>query len=63
MKASTQVTATIPTGIVERLDDIARTQDRSRSKLIARLLEQSLTGEDCRRGPEQIANTGESNAA
>jgi predicted transcriptional regulator len=54
----------LPDSLTERLDSVARQSDRSRSYVVRKLLEQSLTGADRLHALEQIAAQGlEENAA
>jgi predicted transcriptional regulator len=54
----------LPDSLTERIDSVARQSDRSRSYVVRKLLEQSLTGEDRLRALEEIAAAGlEANAA
>jgi predicted transcriptional regulator len=54
----------LPTGLTDRLDEVARDSERSRSYVVRKLLENALTGEDRLRALEAIAAAGlEANAA
>jgi predicted transcriptional regulator len=49
---------TLPDTLTDRIDGIARQSERSRSYVVRKLLEQSLTGEDRLHALEEIAAAG-----
>jgi predicted transcriptional regulator len=54
----------LPDSLTDRIDEVARQSERSRSFVVRKLLEQSLTGEDRLHALEEIAAAGlEANAA
>jgi predicted transcriptional regulator len=54
----------LPTGLTDRLDQVARDSERSRSYVVRKLLENALTGDDRLRALEELAAAGlEANAA
>jgi predicted transcriptional regulator len=54
----------LPSELTERIDQVARDSERSRSYVVRKLLENALTGEDRLRALEAIADAGlEANAA
>jgi predicted transcriptional regulator len=54
----------LPDSLTDRIDEVARQSERSRSFVVRKLLEQSLTGADRLAALEQIAAAGlEENAA
>jgi len=54
----------LPSELTERIDQVARDSERSRSYVVRKLLENALTGEDRLRALEAIAAAGlEANAA
>jgi predicted transcriptional regulator len=54
----------LPPGLTDRLDQVARDSERSRSYVVRKLLENALTGEDRLHALEEIAAAGlEANAA
>jgi predicted transcriptional regulator len=54
----------LPSELTERIDQVARDSERSRSYVVRKLLENALTGDDRLRALEEIAAAGlEANAA
>jgi predicted transcriptional regulator len=48
----------LPDALTDRIDNVARQSDRSRSYVVRKLLENALTGEDRLRALEEIAAAG-----
>ena len=54
----------LPSELTERIDQVARDSERSRSYVVRKLLENALTGDDRLRALEELAAAGlEANAA